>query len=602
MKEFRGASALTLAFSLLKPREKKKYLLALGVQSALSFLDLVGVALISLIGSLAIRGVQSVGPGNRVSQVLNFMGIENQSIQFQISVLSVLAVVFLSTKTILSYIFTRKLLIFLANISAKLTTELINKTLSSGQLLLQEKSRAKIQYSTGDGVTAMTVGILGLFSNLVADLFLILVLFFGVLFVDSYSALTTLIFFGAVGGLLYLSLHKRARLLSRRVVELNVSSSDTLFEAIGAFREIYVRNRRKYYLEKLSALKEELALKTAEQTLLPNLSKYAMELSITIGIMLVAAIQFTTQDSSRAAASLALFLAAGSRLAPALLRIQQGSIQIQAISSSSFPTAELLEEYRDTPFLEDTKYGFEDNLGSFNPSVFLRNVSYRYPNSAENVLQRIDLEIIRGEMLAVVGPSGSGKSTLIDLILGLLTPTTGVVELSGISPNKAVSIWPGKIGYVPQNVNLLNDSVSRNLQIGFKEGEIDEDLISEALSLAQLSDLELDLNVGENGSKLSGGQRQRLGIARALLLKPELLILDEATSALDSETESAISTALDSLRGEVTLIVVAHRLSTIKVASRIVYIDGGWIKDIGTFEEIRERVPAFDLQAKLMGL
>jgi ABC-type bacteriocin/lantibiotic exporter with double-glycine peptidase domain len=205
-------------------------------------------------------------------------------------------------------------------------------------------------------------------------------------------------------------------------------------------------------------------------------------------------------------------------------------------------------------------------------------------------------------MLAVVGPSGSGKSTLVDLILGILTPTAGIVELSGISPNEAVSIWPGKIGYVPQYVNLLNNSVSRNLQLGFTDGEIDTNLMLEALELAQLSELELELNIGENGSKLSGGQRQRIGIARALLLKPDLLILDEATSALDSETEFAISTALENLRAKVTLIVVAHRLSTVKSASRIAYIEDGWMKDTGTFAEIRARIPAFDSQAKLMGL
>ena len=602
MKDFKGMSALKLAFSLLKPREKKRYLLALGAQSALSFLDLVGVALISLIGSLAIRGVQSLGPGNRVNQVLGFIGLENQSFQFQIAALSGLALLFLSSKTILSYIFTRKLLKFLAIIGAKLTSELINKTLSSGQLLLQEKSRARIQYSTGDGVTAMTVGILGLFSSLVADSFLLIVLVFGIFLVDPYSAITTLIFFGTIGAVLYLGLHKKARLLSRRVVELNVSSSDTLFEAIGAFREIYVRNRRRYYLEKFSILKEELALKSAEQALLPNLSKYAIELSVTIGTLLVAGIQFTTQDSSRAAASLALFLAAGSRLAPALLRIQQGSIQIQANSSMALPTAELLDEYSNTPFLKEASRSAYGSDGKFNPSVSLRNVSYRYPNSPTYALQEINLEIIRGEMLAIVGPSGSGKSTLVDLILGILTPTAGSVELSGISPNEAVSIWPGKIGYVPQYVNLLNDSVSRNLQLGFTDGEIDTNLMLQALELAQLSELELELNIGENGSKLSGGQRQRIGIARALLLKPDLLIMDEATSSLDSETEFAISTALENLRAKVTLIVVAHRLSTVKSASRIAYIEDGWMKDTGTFAEIRARIPAFDSQAKLMGL
>jgi ABC-type multidrug transport system fused ATPase/permease subunit len=602
MNVFSKTSVIRLSISVLEPNDRRKYFFAIVAQSALAFLDLVGVALVSLLGSLAIRGVQSQGPGNRVSSVLNFLNLDGLTFQNQVSVLSIFAVALLSAKTILSYFFTRRLLMFLSLKSANISANLINKTLSSGHLAIQEKSKAQIQYSTGDGVTAMIVGILGLSSNLIADLFLLLVLVSGIFIVDPYSAITTMVFFGSVGIILYFGLHKRARKTSKRVVELNIEGSQTLFEIIGTFREIYVRNRQTYYLEKLTAIKREHAVNTAKQTLLPNISKYAIEMSVTLGTLLVAAVQFSTQDASRAAASLALFLAAGSRLAPALLRIQQSSIQIQSNASLAYPTLSLLEEYKDIEPLSHPQNTQEAYGSDFDPTVELADIGFTYPQSSKLAIDNVNLTLPKGELIALVGPSGSGKSTLVDLILGLLEPSHGSVKISGINSANAIEKWPGRIGYVPQSVNLINDTVERNLELGYLPGSISHDLKIKALKEANLGSLDLKYEVGENGSKLSGGQRQRLGIARALLFEPQLLILDEATSALDSETEFAISDSLNNLKGKVTLLVVAHRLSTVKNADIVVYLDNGKIRSVGTFDEVRMQIPAFDSQAKLMGL
>lgn len=595
-------SAVRLSIAVLEAKDRRKYFLAIAAQCALAFLDLIGVAIVSLLGSLAIRGVQSQGPGNRVSSVLDFLNLEDLSFQNQISILSIFAVTLLSAKTILSYFFTRRLLMFLSLKSANISSNLINKTLSSGHLAIQEKSKVQIQYSTGDGVIAMIVGILGLSSNLIADLFLFFVLLSGIFIVDPYSALTTMIFFGSVGIILYFVLHKRARSISKSVVNLNIEASQTLFEIIGAFREIYVRNRQTFYLDKLSSIKREHAIYTARQTLLPNISKYAIEMSVTLGTLLVAAVQFSTQDASRAAASLALFLAAGSRLAPALLRIQQSSIQIQSNASLAYPTISLLDEYEDISPLSVP----QDILGApkseFDPTVELVDIGFGYPQSSKLAIENVNLILPKGQLVALVGPSGSGKSTLVDVILGLLEPSAGSVKISGIESARAIEKWPGQIGYVPQQVNLINDTVERNLELGFLPGSISLDLKIKALKEANLDSLDLNYEVGENGSKLSGGQRQRLGIARALLFEPQLLILDEATSALDSETEFAISESLNNLKGKVTLLVVAHRLSTVKNADSVVYLDDGEIRAVGTFDEVRRLIPAFDSQAKLMGL
>jgi ABC-type bacteriocin/lantibiotic exporter with double-glycine peptidase domain len=266
------------------------------------------------------------------------------------------------------------------------------------------------------------------------------------------------------------------------------------------------------------------------------------------------------------------------------------------------PTIELIREHESIQILvEETTKPINSEV-AFLPIVNLKNVTFSYSSSKSPVLDDINLTVSEGEMLALVGPSGSGKSTLIDLILGLLTPSSGQVSISYINPKKSISTWPGMIGYVPQNVNLLNASVSRNLSLGYKEGTFDQKTMRKSLELAKLSEIPLELKVGENGANLSGGQRQRLGIARALMFEPKLLILDEATSALDSETEHAISASLEQLRGKITLIVVAHRLSTVKSATKVAYLDNGKLLASGTFEEVRLKIPAFDKQAKLMGL
>ena len=213
-----------------------------------------------------------------------------------------------------------------------------------------------------------------------------------------------------------------------------------------------------------------------------------------------------------------------------------------------------------------------------------------------------------GQSVALVGRSGSGKSTLADLILGVLEPDAGTVSVGGLPPGNAVSRWPGGIGYVPQDVMLVNDSVRNNVALGLHRDLIDDDRVWEALSRAHLADFfseqpdSLDIQIGERGLRLSGGQRQRLGIARALFTRPRLIVLDEATSALDAETEKAITTTLAELENDVTTIVVAHRLSTVRHADLVVYLRDGAIDAAGTFDEVCALVPALQRQAELMGL
>jgi ABC-type multidrug transport system fused ATPase/permease subunit len=243
----------------------------------------------------------------------------------------------------------------------------------------------------------------------------------------------------------------------------------------------------------------------------------------------------------------------------------------------------------------------------FIADVELSEVSFTYHGKDTPALNHVSFTVNGGKSLAIVGPSGSGKTTLVDVLLGLIDPLEGKVLISKHSPKDAIENWSGAIAYVPQNVVIVNGSIRENVTLGYQNGPETEEHVLEALRLAQLSDLietmpeGLETNVGERGTKLSGGQRQRLGIARALFTNPKLLVLDEATSSLDGQTESDFSEAINSLRGQVTVILIAHRLSTVRTADEVLYLSSGEIVARGTFDEIRNAVPEFEKQAQLLG-
>jgi ABC-type multidrug transport system fused ATPase/permease subunit len=238
----------------------------------------------------------------------------------------------------------------------------------------------------------------------------------------------------------------------------------------------------------------------------------------------------------------------------------------------------------------------------------LENVGLSYPNATTPAVSKITLNIHLGTSLALVGSTGAGKSTLADLILGVLEPDTGTVTIGGDEPSLAIARSPGAITYVPQDIALVNGTIRDNVALGLPADLVLDHLIWEALERAQLATFltmqrdGLDTVIGEHGMRLSGGQRQRLGLARAFYTRPKLIVLDEATSALDAETEQAVSQALEALEGDVTLIIIAHRLATIMHCDQVAYLDQGCLAALGTFDEVRGMAPDFDRNAQLLGL
>jgi ATP-binding cassette, subfamily B, bacterial PglK len=602
------SSTFYAASKVLSPRDRKKIYLVASVQIAMGFVDLAGVAVIGILGALAVNGIQSKGPGERVSSVLDFLRLGDQPFQTQAAVLGILATLLLLGRTIFSVFFTRKTLFFLSHKGAKASADLISKLLSQSLLEIQSRTTQQTLFAVTNGVSIIMLGVIGTAITIIADSSLLIILSLGLFIVDPPMALGTILTFGMIGLVLYKLLNVRVKSLGVKNTQLTIASNEKILEVLTSYRESVVHNRRDHYAQEIGSMRFKLGNVLAENAFVPYISKYVIESALVFAGLLLSAIQFLLQDAAQAVATLTIFMAAGSRIAPAALRLQQASLAIKGSLAQAKPTLELMKSFESVQSSAPSDEAPDLEHFGFNPTVEVKDVSFTYPNGERSVLDRQNFSIRAGLSVAVVGSTGAGKTTAVDLILGLLEPQSGTVLISDMKPLDAIIKWPGAISYVPQDVVISNGTIRENVGLGFKAEFVSEELVWEALRAAQMEDyvkslpLGLETQVGERGTRMSGGQRQRLGIARALFTRPKLLVLDEATSALDGETESAISQAVQDLRGSVTVIMIAHRLSTVRNADSVIYMDKGKVISVGTFEEVRTNVPDFDRQAKLMGL
>lgn len=601
-------SIVLRSLRIIPSENRKKVVLATLLQVVLAVLDLIGVAAIGILGALSVTGIQSQQPGDKILRVLELLKIDSYSFQSQVAILGLSACVIFIFRTVFSIIITRKVLFFLSRQGAQISAKLLNQLLGQSLLQIQSRSTQEIVYSLTIGVSAITLGVLATSVALIADASLLIILLVALFAVDYIMAITSVVFFGLMGYLLYWTMSLKAQELGVTNSTLSVVNNEKVIEVLDSYREAVVRNTRQFYVKEISRYRYKLADVLAELQFMPSVSKYVIESGMVVGAVLIAGAQFAIYDASTAVATLSVFLAAGTRLGPAILRLQQNLIQIKGATGSARPTLLLADSLSTSSLLSDTQMQLDREHADFVADVEMSKISFTYPGQETPTLLAVDLIVNRGQSVAIVGPSGSGKTTLVDVLLGLLNPDKGEVTISKLSSRRAIENWSGAVAYVPQNVAIMNGTIRENVTLGYPVGSEADEFVHEALRLAQLSDLikempaGLDTNVGERGAKLSGGQRQRLGIARALFTNPKLLVLDEATSSLDGQTESDISEAINSLHGHVTVVLIAHRLSTVRTADQVIYLSRGEIIARGSFEEVRNAVPDFDTQAELSGM
>ncbi len=328
-----------------------------------------------------------------------------------------------------------------------------------------------------------------------------------------------------------------------------------------------------------------------------EMPRTVIELALISFILTYFAISLTRgADVEGALSTLGLFAYAGLRLQPSVQRILSG---LNEIKFSAAPVQEIISDLAIRPFATDERLG----PLPFEKAVRLEGVSFRYSGASSDALQEVNLEILAGEVVGICGPTGGGKTTLVDLLTGLLHPTRGQITVDGVDLSGAAGRWFLNLGVVPQMVFLVDDTLRRNIALGVDDADIDETAVRDAVELAQLNEFVaslpsgLDAQVGELGVRISGGERQRLAIARALYRRPRVLVFDEGTSALDNATESRLIEAIDRLRGDRTIILVAHRLSTVGRSDRVLFVEGGRVTGDASYAELLQTHKGFQVLA-----
>lgn len=581
--------------SILNASEKRKLKLFVGLQMSLSLLDLLGVALIGIIVAISASNIRGLNQPALLEKIPVF---STTSFYMQIVLLSLMALFFLIGRTVLSIVITKKIFVFFSNKSSEITAKLLSDIFSKPVNILNRSSTSEYVYLLTRGTETLTMNVLATSTILVADLSILFAIFIGLLLLDPIVALFSSIIFGIIILILGKYLQSSVSRLGSHAAEAIIKSDSYIREAILSYREIIVRNRENFYLARIDRIRSAYSSTTAKIEILPYISKYVIESVIIVGSMLVAFLELLLYDANKAITMLAIFLAAGSRVAPSILRAQQSLLLIKSGLAKSASTLEALKNLgleNNSTTSTTTK---NENKEGFNSTVEISNLNFAYSDSTNEVIRNFSVTIPPGSKVAIIGASGAGKSTLIDLLLGLLEQDSGSIKISGLPPREAISVYPGAVAYVPQDIYLHEGSIRENIALGFEPESIDDEQIWKVLQAAQainfVSQLSNGLNevIGENGNNFSGGERQRLGIARALYTNPKLLLLDEATSALDEVTQSLISDALKNFQNnETTLIVAAHRLSTISDSDFLIYVKGSAEVEVGKFKELVSKYP-----------
>lgn len=374
--------------------------------------------------------------------------------------------------------------------------------------------------------------------------------------------------------------------------QANVLVTKWLFQAFSGIKEIKVSNKESFFVSNYDKHFKDCVRIQRQQSILTYLPRPVMETVCICSLMIAMIIKIVVvkSDITSFVTTLSVFAVAAFRMLPSFNKITgyiSGMMFNKPAIDSVYSDLKEIEQ-----LMEQRMADQEDTLKvSFNDAIRLDHVSFHYPKSDKWILKNASLAIKKNTSVAFIGESGAGKTTAADLILGILKPQEGTLTIDGVDINRCMASWHEDVGYIPQSIYLMDDSIRANIAFGIQEAEIDNAAIEKALREAQLDQFVhslpdgLDAMIGDRGVKLSGGQRQRIGIARALYRNPNVLILDEATSALDNETEKEVMEAIDGLHGTRTLIVIAHRLSTIRKCDKIYEVGKG-----GFVERMKEEV------------
>lgn len=590
----------------MTPAERLKFFTFLTFRALVGLLDLAGILAIGLLAtSIALFLTEGSDP-NRVIEIgdLQLGAINAQSLPI---VATLILLLFIS-KALLSILLTRQLAIFLAKIEARASRDIAASAFSNGLEGIRKHSRDEILFAALGGSPMAFNTLLNSVGTLIAEGFLFVLVLISFSLLNPAAALGAIVYFGIIGLLIQHFIGRQLEKTSYKINDLSIASSSSLLDLSEVYRESTILGRRQFFIDKLYAARLAASRHGANQLVLSGMPRHIVETSLIISIGVFMLLQTASGDIATSAATLGVFFSGGLRLTAALLPLQSAILSIK----QALPAANRAFAFLDT--IEDDLSNQRDLKSNEKPAnfpnvaVILDRVSFRYQGSEQNTLEDISIEIPSGAQAAFIGLSGAGKSTLADLVLGLLTPTNGKVVLGEQDASQLIRNQPGIFGYVPQKPGMVSGTIAENIALGIDSKNVDKELLDKAISLAHLKDLVeslpngVDTNLGKRKDELSGGQLQRIGLARALYAQPKLLIMDEATSALDAESEDEINKALDEMRGQVTVILIAHRLNTVQRSDIVFLMEEGKVTASGTFPELLKTNEKVQSLARLMAI
>lgn len=582
---------------LLPSNARKFLLLFASLSSVLVILDAAALGVFALVLNQIMQS-QSAGG----TMTLPILGEISQNTGLVILIASAGVMILKSFLNIwLQWISTRKF----ADYELEIGTVLFQSYIRAPWISRQNRSTSELVRMIDVGIANTISGVLFPAVVLPAQALTFVSVFVILVAASWQTALITVVYLGIIAAFLYLYLSRKSYEAGRVNRDAAMRMSTLVAEMLAALKEITLRDKADEVADVVYISREKAARSRSNIRFLATVPKFVIDMALIGGFVLIGTVGFFTGGIGTAMSSVAIFALAGFKMVPALTTIQGQVTLVQ----STLPYTELvMADIREAADFRDNAEKLGKTPISGEPKMLdLRDVEFTYPGVDSPAISNINLSLPLGTSVGVVGQSGAGKSTLIDIFLGLLVPSSGSMTLDGVPLEDVLADWRKRVGYVPQEVAIFDGTVAQNVALSWGS-EVDEERVRTSLARAQLLETVdarpegIHGRVGERGGSLSGGQRQRLGIARALYMDPLVLVLDEATSALDTATEAAVATAISELQGDVTVISVAHRLSTIRNCDQVFFMNEGTIETRGTFDEVVAANPAFAQQAALAGL
>ncbi|WP_203137754.1 ABC transporter ATP-binding protein [Microbacterium sp. JZ31] len=576
------------------PHEARRFLVGYSLVSAvLSIVDVVALMLLAVVLASAVSGG---------SMTLPLIGaIPADALIWMILVLSAVVILKSAANLWLTWVATRRFASLEVEVGATLLAAYLRAPWTD-RLARSNAEVVQLANGVGQVVSGFLLPVTTVPGMLMTSLGVVIVIFVA----QPVTAVVALVYLGGIAALQYFVLGGKTRQAARVARDSQIRVARLVGGMVGALKEITLRDKVDESEAVVRKQRTLLARARANSNFLAGVPRFVFDSAVIGGFLLTGGAAYLAGGGVDAmVAAVALFGIAGFRLVPALTGFQ--SVITRTVSTGPLVDLMITDIEKSEEYRAAQEHLGDRPLPAAPRELTLSDVGFTFPDAQEPAVRDVTLTVRMGETLGIAGRSGAGKSTLIDLLLGLLSPTSGRITLDGEPLEEVLADWRSRVGYVPQEVSLFAGTIAQNIALVWDDS-FDPERVERAARRAQLWDVieqrsgGIHSDIADGGASLSGGQRQRLGIARALYTDPLVLVLDEATSALDVRTEAAVTSAIRELHGEVTVIAVAHRLSTIQGFDQIAHMRDGRIVSLGTFEQLVATDEDFAHQAALAGL